>query len=481
VQKNRQNRYSRLERPLLLSRYIQTKKGAKMSLIRQILLLTLAACLCTSCQVSPGNSNTTGVQTTPSPVATPSPANASAKATQITLPVLDALLADEKFVAELRDNLKLSSEQIDSLKRASNSEISRLQESNAEDADGDAAAARARATEELRTALGDDKAKELASLANSYWSRGDAAEAAETKDKAPGMLPGPNAVPTDTRVVVNIPAFRMDLFQDGSLIKSYQIGIGYPEFPLPQGLRKAQSIIFNPTWTPPDSPWVAKMKNVTAGETVAAGDKLNPLGPIKIPIGLPSLIHGGKSPAKIGKFASHGCVGLTNAQVKDFAMMLGRASSTDISDKKIASILENKEHTQTVKLSQAVPVELRYETIVVEDGKLHIYKDVYAQDTNTEENLRSVLEANGTSFDALSEQQRTEALNALNAMSAHPQKIVGPSPSPEKKIAGKKKPPKNQNEVVIDLGTLAQKGYPAPVSLDSGSGKPVAAKKSKET
>ena len=76
------------------------------------------------------------------------------------------------------------------------------------------------------------------------------------------MLKGPNAVPTDTRVVVNIPAFRMDLFQDGSLVKSYKVGIGYPEFPLPQGLRKAQTIIFNPTWTPPDSPWVAKMKNV---------------------------------------------------------------------------------------------------------------------------------------------------------------------------------------------------------------------------
>jgi lipoprotein-anchoring transpeptidase ErfK/SrfK len=454
------------------------EKGANMNLIRQFLLLTLAACLCTSCTVSPGNSNTTGVQTTPSPVTTPSPPQASTSSTQITLPVLDALLADEKFVAELRDNLKLSNEQIDSLKRVSNSEIARLRESNAEDAGGDAGAARTRATEELRTILGDDKARELASLANSHWSNANLADAADTKDKKPEMLPGPNAVPPDTRVVVNIPAFRMDLFQDGSLIKSYKIGIGYPEFPLPQGLRKAQSIIFNPTWTPPDSPWVASMKNVTAGETIPAGDKLNPLGPIKIPIGLPSLIHGGKSPAKIGNFASHGCVGLTNAQVKDFAMMLGRASNTDISDKTIAAHLQNKERTQTVKLSQAVPVELRYETIVVEDGKLHIYKDVYAQDTNTEENLRSVLEAHGTSFEALSEQQRTEALNALNAMSANPQKSVAASPSPSP--AGKKKATaKNQKEVVIDVSAVVQKGYPAPVNLDNGSGKPVQQKAAK--
>jgi hypothetical protein len=243
----------------------------------------------------------------------------------------------------------------------------------------------------------------------------------------------------------------MDLFQDGSLVKSYKIGIGYPEFPLPQGLRKAQQIIFNPTWTPPDSPWVAKMKNVSPGETVEAGAKDNPLGPIKIPIGLPSLIHGGKSPAKIGKFASHGCVGLTNAQIKDFATMLAQASNTQDVPNKMASYLEDKEKTRTVKLNQVVPVELRYETIVLEDGKLHIYKDVYAQNTNTEENLRRVLEANGLKLEDLSEQQRTEILNTLK--------------SPVKK------------EIVVDLGTVAQKGYPAPVDLDTGGKKSTADKR----
>src|SRR6476659_6354275 len=62
----------------------------------------------------------------------------------------------------------------------------------------------------------------------------------------PTMLPGPNAVPQDTRIVVNVPAFRMDLFRDGTLVKTYKIGIGYPEFPLPRGFRKAEMIIFNP-------------------------------------------------------------------------------------------------------------------------------------------------------------------------------------------------------------------------------------------
>ena len=89
-----------------------------------------------------------------------------------------------------------------------------------------------------------------------------------------------------------------------------------------------------------------------------------------------------------------------------------RRQTQDVSGK-IESYLKDKEKTQTVKLNQTVPVELRYETIVLEDGKLYIYKDVYAQDTNTEENLQSVLEAHGSSLRIFPEQQRTEMLNAL--------------------------------------------------------------------
>ena len=418
-------------------------------MIRPLFIVVFTLCLLAGCAPVPNNPNTANTNTAPTPNTAPSPAPVESTQTsaQITLPLLDALFTDEKFVSELRSRLKLTDEQVNSLKRASNEEIARLQEANAEDLDSADSDARARASEKLNQILGDAKAKELTSFANEYWSKGDPSEAGA---KGVEMLKGPNAVPTDTRVVVNIPAFRMDVFEDGSLVKTYQVGIGYPDFPLPQGLRKASTIIFNPTWTPPDSPWVAKMKNVTPGETVEAGSKLNPLGPIKIPIGSPSLIHGGKPPAKIGKFASHGCVGLTNNQVKDFALLLSKASGTDLSDQTVAAYLQDKEETKSVKLKETVPVELRYETIVLEDGKLYIYKDVYAQNTNTEENVRSVLEAHGARFEDLSEQQRTQIQDALS---------------------GKTKPAKNEKGVVIDLSGVSAKGYPAPVNLDNGSGK----------
>ncbi|MEJ7699432.1 MAG: L,D-transpeptidase [Pyrinomonadaceae bacterium] len=223
-----------------------------------------------------------------------------------------------------------------------------------------------------------------------------------------------NSIPTDTRVVVNAPAYRMDLFQEGKLVKSYKIGIGYPEFPLPSGIRKASTIIFNPTWTPPDEAWVKG--KIQAGKTVEAGSKDNPLGPIKIPIGSPSLIHGGKSAARLGGFASHGCVGLTNGQVQDFALNLSKISNTPLTELEIKGFEKQKTETKDFKLAKTIPVELRYETIVVEDGKLKIYRDVYERGTNTEENLRKVFDSYGVSFDELPEAERTKILQGLKQM-----------------------------------------------------------------
>ena len=316
-----------------------------------------------------------------------------------------------------------------------------------------------------------------ASLVRDASDNSDTVPATE-QPAEPTMLPGPNAVPKDTRIVVNIPAFRMDVFKDGALVKSYKVGIGYPEYPLPRGLRKAETIIFNPTWTPPNEPWVRN-----PGVVVPAGSKANPLGPIKVPIGSPSLIHGGKALAKIGTFASHGCVGMTNEQVKDFAKVLADASGTELLTETMARYLKRPSRTQAVKLAQIVPVELRYETIVVEEGKLRIYRDVYGQKTNTEENLRAVLDAHGISFDGMSEPEKTQVLEILNILSPNPKKQPTPAPpvvanqtreekaaaaAARKAEAERVRKFRRQKEFAIDIASLAGKGYPAATNLNDG-------------
>src|SRR5207253_7342251 len=138
--------------------------------------------------------------------------------------------------------------------------------------------------------------------------------------------------------------------------------------------------------------------------------------------------HGGKPVAKLGTFASHGCVGLTTPQAHDFAKILAQLGGARLTDTDIAAYERDKTETKQLKLVNAIPVELRYETIVVEDGRLHIYRDVYDQETNTEENLRAVLEANGVRLEDLTEEERAQVLDALARMSGSSRAQTTPSP-----------------------------------------------------
>ncbi|MDQ3745967.1 MAG: L,D-transpeptidase [Acidobacteriota bacterium] len=401
---------------------------------------------------SPAATSSPGTSASPAASAAPSPSNAEASM-PVTLPVLDAMFSDSTFARDLKAKLQLSNEQIEQLRKVAREETSKLNEKEA--GSGTTSEATRSAAEKIKGVIGEEKLAAFDAFVSERWSGGE------------GTLPGkPNSVPTDTRIVVNAPAFRMDVYQNGQLLKTYRVGIGYPEFPLPQGMRKAEQIIFNPTWTPPDEPWVKG--KVQPGEKIEAGSKLNPLGPLKIPIGLPSLIHGGKNPARLGQFASHGCVGLTSPEVQDFAATLAEASGTQLTAQDIQNYAKNPSKTQVVKLAAPVPVELRYETIVVEDGKLHVYRDVYGLGTNTEDNLRRVLEVYGVRLEDLSEQERSQALDALKQMArdAHGNPTdAGPQPKGKSKTGNVTYNVKGDKEVVIEVAALRGKGYPAPVNL----------------
>jgi lipoprotein-anchoring transpeptidase ErfK/SrfK len=429
------------------------------------------ALLFTACGDSRGSANDPAAKSTTTAVA-------ESQSPPISLTVLTVLLADPKFKKELKTQLQLKDEQLASLQKISSDELVRSLKAKAENPSASAEVSSQNAIAEIRKVLG-DKTDQMLALARERWEKGRSELEVAVKAAELTMLPGPNAVPKDTRIVVNIPAFRMDVFQHGALLKSYTIGIGYQEFPLPTGFRKAEMIIFNPTWTQPNEPWASN-----PGEVVAAGAKGNPLGPVKVPIGGANLIHGGKDLWKIGTFASHGCVGLTNDQVKDFAKVLADAADTELKQESMASFLKRRNQTQVVKLLEVVPVELRYETIVIEDGRLHIYRDVYNKKTNTEENLRAVLEANGVSLDTLATEERSQVLEALGAFSPRPtKKDSTPVPSPsvsqtkEEKAAALKaeadrlKKLRSQKEIVVDLSSLTGKGYPSPVDLDNGTRK----------
>lgn len=410
-------------------------------------------------------------KTEPVTSSTPSPAQSTInETTPLTLPELDAFFEDQGFVNDLKNRVGLNDEQINRLREAARKNRSELSESD--EYEGRTEAARKQAEKTIKGIIGADKAAQLYALVRERWG--------STDEAGKNLLPPieKNAVPSDTRIVVNAPAYRMDIFENGRLIKSYQVGIGYPEFPLGIGLRQAKQIIFNPTWTPPDEPWVSG-NNVQAGQKIEAGSKLNPLGVAKIPIGLPALIHGGKAAAKIGGFASHGCVGLTNEQMIEFSKLIARLGGATLTNAQIAQYRKNPTETKTIDLPNPVPVELRYESIVVEDGQLHIYRDVYERGTNTEENLRRVLEAHEISFDNLTEEEKMQALDAINEMGRNAKGEAiqddvatlsgSPSPKPKKSASPKvTRQIKGEKESLIAIPMLQGKnGYPLPVALNA--------------
>ena len=194
------------------------------------------------------------------------------------------------------------------------------------------------------------------------------------------------------RLTLNVPSFRLTLWQNGKEVKSYFIGVGLKKHPIYIGDREAREIIWNPAWIPPPSDWVLEMKDVTPGEVIKASDPRNPLGKMKIPLGGHYLIHQARGMADVGNLVSHGCVRMPRPDLYDLADKIIAARNAPVSRKRIAAAKRTLKML-VVRLDEPIPVDINYDTLVVEDGVLHIYPDVYDRGTNRPAQLRAELQA----------------------------------------------------------------------------------------
>ena len=156
-----------------------------------------------------------------------------------------------------------------------------------------------------------------------------------------------------TKIIINIPATTLYLYQGDELIKEYRITVGRIDAPTPIGNFKVINKKVNPTWYPTDG-----------RDPIPSGPN-NELGTRWIGIDKPHFgIHGTIKPQEIGKATSDGCVRLKNEDIEELYPLVPLKTS----------------------------VEIRYQTIDVkrEDGlfKITIYSDIYALGTNTIERLR---------------------------------------------------------------------------------------------
>jgi len=227
----------------------------------------------------------------------------------------------------------------------------------------------------------------------------------ETADFAPGE--------PDIRITLNVPSFRLTLWQNGKEVKSYFVGVGTKDHPIYIGDREATEIIWNPAWIPPASDWVLEMKGITPGEIIKASDPRNPLGKLKIPLGSRYLIHEARKRSDLGNLVSHGCVRMLRADLYDLAEKIIDARNEPVSRKRIQAAKRNL-RTLTVRLEQPVPVDINYDTFVVESGVLHMYRDVYSRTVNRAERLREELQTSGVDVSGLDEKTIRQMLAKPN-------------------------------------------------------------------
>jgi hypothetical protein len=216
----------------------------------------------------------------------------------------------------------------------------------------------------------------------------------------------------DIKLTLNVPSFRLTLWQNGREVKSYWVGVGMKDYPIYIGEREATEVIWNPPWIPPASDWVGTHKGVRPGEVIRAGDPRNPLGKVKIPLGDSYLIHQAAKPTDLGNLVSHGCVRMLRSDLYDLAEKIVAARSLPVSPRQIA---QAKRGTKTLvaALDEPLHFDINYDTLVVEGGVLYIYPDVYDRHTNTVERLRDELQSSGAEASALDDETLRQMLAAV--------------------------------------------------------------------
>jgi lipoprotein-anchoring transpeptidase ErfK/SrfK len=115
-------------------------------------------------------------------------------------------------------------------------------------------------------------------------------------------------------VIVNRGAFKLTLYKNLKVAKTYPIAVGRVGLETPAGLYHVQNKAVNPAWTEPNSSWVAPGDR---GKVIPGGSPENPLKARWLGIYAGAGIHGTDESGSIGTAASHGCIRMRIPDVEE--------------------------------------------------------------------------------------------------------------------------------------------------------------------
>ena len=187
---------------------------------------------------------------------------------------------------------------------------------------------------------------------------------------------------------LNVPAYRLDVVEDGVRTHTYRVAVGTPDHPTPLGDFWVRRIVWNPWWVPPPFEWAENERVTPPGPS-------NPTGRVKIMFGRYLFMHGTPAESTLGRAASHGCVRMANADAIELARLLQETGSPGVASQEIDSLVANPKMTRAYALERPIPFSIEYRLAEIQGERLEAHPDIYRKGGLTTEAIGSLLEESG--------------------------------------------------------------------------------------
>lgn len=156
------------------------------------------------------------------------------------------------------------------------------------------------------------------------------------------------------RLVADLTSKRLKMYEADTLLWQYEISDGKGDYPTPTGNFMIRRMVWNPRWTPPDSPWARKYTPKRPGEPG------NPMQVVKIFFREPNYyIHGTTETHRLGRAASHGCIRMDPDHVAEVARYIMQYGGQPRGDNWFMRVLRFRSEEKPIYLKNPIPLTIR--------------------------------------------------------------------------------------------------------------------------
>jgi murein L,D-transpeptidase YcbB/YkuD len=163
------------------------------------------------------------------------------------------------------------------------------------------------------------------------------------------------APPPDSAInlTASLGSRRLTIMRGDSVVREYDVAVGHPKHPTPQGGFTIRKIVWNPGWVPPDAKWAQGKR------AAAPGHPQNPMKLVKIFFQEPDYyIHGTDQIESLGDATSHGCLRMHPDDAYSLARYLMEHGGQPRDESWFYRVLHFRAETQTVILNNPIALTI---------------------------------------------------------------------------------------------------------------------------